>query len=129
MRPNEISYRVIGAAMAVHSALGPGLLESAYEKALCHEFTRLKLRFRRQVPLAVEYDGVKLSPAYKVDFIVENCVVVEIKAVEKLLGVHRTQLLSYINLAKLPLGLLLNFKVAHMRDGICRQINVSENEL
>jgi GxxExxY protein len=129
MRPNEVSYKVIGAAMAVHSALGPGLLESAYEKALCCEFTRLQLRFRRQVPLAVEYEGVKLSPAYKVDFIVENCVVVEIKAVDKLLGVHRTQLLSYIKLAKLPLGLLLNFKVAHMRDGICRQINVPENEL
>jgi GxxExxY protein len=129
MHPNDVSYRVIGAAMAVHSALGPGLLESAYEKALDHEFTRLKLRSRRQVPLAVEYDGVLLSPAYKVDFIVENCVVVEIKAVERLLPVHRTQLLSYIKLAKLPLGLLLNFKVAHMRDGICRQINAPENEL
>jgi GxxExxY protein len=129
VRPNEVSYKVIGAAMAVHSALDAGLLESAYEKALCHEFTRLKLQYRRQVPLAVEYAGVTLSPAYKVDFIVENCVVVEIKAVEKILPVHRTQLLSYIKLAKLPLGLLLNFKVAHMRDGICRHVNAPEAEL
>jgi hypothetical protein len=92
MRPNEISYKVIGAAMSVHSALGPGLLESA-------------------------------------DFIVENCVVVEIKCVERLLPVHRTQLLSYLKLTKLPIGLLLNFKVAHMRDGIHRVINAPEAEL
>ena len=129
MRPNEVSYKVIGAAMNVHSALGAGLLESAYEKALCHEFTRMKLQYRRQVQLPVDYDGVKLSSAYKIDFVVENCVVVEIKAVEKILPVHRTQLLSYIKLAKLPLGLLLNFKVAHMRDGICRQINAPETDL
>jgi len=129
MRPNEVSYKVIGAAMAVHSALGPGLLESAYEKALAHELTRRKLQYRRQVRLPVDYDGVKLSPAYKIDFIVENCVVVEIKAVEKVLPVHRTQLLSYLKLAKLPLGLLINFKVPHMRQGIHRQINAPENEL
>jgi GxxExxY protein len=70
MRPNEISYKVIGAAMTVHSALGAGLLESAYEKCLCHEFTHMKLHYRRQVRLPVDYHGVKISPAYAIDFIV-----------------------------------------------------------
>jgi GxxExxY protein len=129
MRPNEISYKVIGAAMTVHSALGPGLVESAYEKCLCHEFTRVGLQHRRQVRLPIAYHAVHISPAYKIDFIVEDCLVVEIKSVERLLPVHRTQLLSYLKLAKLPLGLLLNFKVAHMRDGIGRLINAPENEL
>jgi GxxExxY protein len=129
MRPNEISYKVIGAAMTVHSALGPGLLESAYEKALCHEFTMVKLHHRRQVQLPVEYAGVKLSATYRIDFIVEGCVVVEVKAVGMILAVHRAQLLSYIKLANLPLGLLINFKTAHLKDGICRRINAPEADL
>lgn len=129
MRANEISFKIIGAAMKVHTALGPGLLESAYEKALAHELTNAGLQFRRQAQLPIEYDGVKLSPAYRIDFVVENCVVVEIKAVEKILPVHRTQLLSYLKLAKLPLGLLINSKVAHLKDAICRRINAPEAEL
>ena len=129
MRPNEVSYKVIGAAMAVHSALGAGLLESAYEKALSHEFAKNNLQHRRQVQLPVQYGGAKISPAYRIDFVVENCLVIEVKAVEKILPVHRAQLLSYIKLANLPLGLLLNFKVAHLKDGICRQINAPENDL
>jgi GxxExxY protein len=129
MRPNEVCYKVIGAAMAVHSALGAGLLESAYEKALCNEFTQISLKFRRQVQLPVEYRRVKISPAYRIDFVVEECVVVEVKAVEKILPVHRAQLLSYISLAKLPLGLMINFKVAHLKDGICRRINAPEADL
>ena len=79
MRPNEISYKVIGAAMDVHTAMGPGLVESAYEKCLCRALTKAGLHFRRQVPLPVTYDGVQISPAYKADFIVEDLVVVEIK--------------------------------------------------
>jgi GxxExxY protein len=129
VRPNEVSYKVIGAAMAVHSALGAGLLESAYEKALCHEFTRTNLKHRRQVQLPVEYGGTTISPAYRIDFIVEDCVVVEVKAVERILPVHRAQLLSYIKLAKLPLGLLINFKTAHLKDGVCRVINAPEADL
>jgi GxxExxY protein len=129
MRPNEVSYKVIGVAMAVHSALGAGLLESAYEKALCLEFTRINLTYRRQVQLPVEYAGATISPAYRLDFIVEGCVVVEVKAVERILPVHRMQLLSYIKLAKLPLGLLINFKTAHLRDGIVRLINAPEADL
>ena len=129
MRPNDVSYKVIGAAMRVHSALGAGLLESAYERALCHEFTKARLQYRRQVRLPVDYDGVKLAPAYTVDFIVEDCVVVELTSVAKVLPVHRTQLLSYLKLSKRLLGLLLNFNVPHLRDGIHRLINAPEREL
>jgi GxxExxY protein len=129
VRPNEISYNIIGAAMRVHTDLGPGLLEGAYEKALCHEFTRSRLHFRRQVPMPIQYAGAHISPAYRIDFIVEHVVVVEIKSVDSLLPVHRTQLLSYLRLSGLPLGLLLNFRVAHLRDGIARLINASESDL
>ena len=129
MRPNEVSYRVIGAAMKVHSALGAGLLESVYDKYLCHELTRIGMQFQHHVRLAVNHDGVKLSPAYTIDFIVEKCLVVEIKSVEKVLPVHRAQLLSYLKLTGLPLGLLINFNVPHLRDGIHRVINAPEEEL
>ena len=129
MRPNEVSYEVIGAAMKVHSALGAGLLESAYEQALCHEFTRIGLPVCRQVRIPVDYHGVKLPNAFIADFIAENCVIVEIKSLEKILPVHRAQLLSYLKLTGLPLGLLLNFKVPHLRDGICRLINAPEDQL
>ena len=129
MRPNEITYKVIGAAMKVHSALGPGLLESAYEKALCNEFTNQALRFRRQVKSPIVYDSVKIENAFTADFIVEELIVIEIKCVVALLAVHRAQLFSYLKLTKLPLGLLLNFKVAHMRDRITRIINAPEADL
>ena len=129
MRPNEVSYKVIGSAMNVHSALSAGLLESAYEKALGCEFTRATLQYRRQVRLSVDYGGVKISPAYTVDFVVESCVVVEIKAVTTVLPVHRAQLLSYLKLMNLPIGLLINFNVPHLRDGIQRFINAPETDL
>jgi GxxExxY protein len=129
VRPNEVSYRVIGAAMTVHSALGAGLLESVYDNYLCDELTRIGLHFQHQVRLAVNHDGVTLSPGYTIDFIVEKCLVVEIKSVEKVLAVHRAQVLSYLKLTGLPLGLLLNFKVPHMRDGIHRVINAPESDL
>ena len=129
MRPNEISYTVIGAAMTVHNALGPGLLESAYEKCLCHEFTTVGLQFRRQINLPVGYNGVQISPAYRVDFIVEGRVVVEIKCVEKLLPVHVAQVLSYLKLGGYKLGLLINFNVPHLCQGIRRIINGPESEL
>jgi len=129
VRPNEMSYKVIGAAMKVHSALGSGLLESAYDKCLSLELRRIGLQFQHQVRLPMNYEGVKLSAAYCVDFIVEECIVVEIKCVEKLLPVHKAQLLSYLKLSGHKLGLLLNFKVPHMRDGIHRIINGPESEL
>jgi len=129
MRPNAVSYKVIGAAMNVHSALGAGLLESAYDKCLCLEFMRVDLQFQHQVRLPVNYEGVKLPAAYCVDFIVERSIVVEIKSVERVLPAHRAQLLSYLRLTGYKLGLLLNFKVPHMRDGIHRIINGPESEL
>ena len=107
MRPNEISYKAIGAAMAVHSALGAGLLESAYEKALCREFSKTGLQFQRQVPLGVTYSSVRIAPAYRIDFIIQGIVILDIKSVEKILPVHRAQVLSYLKLTGLPLGLVL----------------------
>lgn len=91
--------------------------------------SRANLQYRHQASLPVDYEGVKISPAYKIDFVVERCLVLEIKCVERVLPVHRTQLLSYLKLAKLPLGLLLNFKVPHLREGITRVINAPEADL
>lgn len=129
MRPNEGSYRAIGAGMNVHSALGAGLLESAYEKSLCAELGRIGLPFQRQVKVPVTYEGLKISPAFTVDFVVENCLILEIKCVEKVLPVHEAQLLSDLRLTGLMLGLPLNFKVAHLRDGIHRRIKGPEELL
>ena len=129
MQLNEITYRIIGAAMKVHSALGAGLLESVYEKYLIHELTQTGLQFQNQVRFTTSHDAVKLQRGYTIDFIVEKRVVVEIKSVEKVLPVHRSQLLSQLKLTGLPLGLLLNFKVPHMRDGIERFINAAGSEL
>ncbi len=129
MRPNAVSYRVIGAAMKVHTALGPGILESACDACLCYELTRWGLHFQHQVRLPIRYEGNTLSPAYTIDFIVENCIVVEIKCVEVVLAVHRAQLLSYLRLTGHKLGLLINFNVAHLREGIHRIINGPESEL
>ena len=129
MPPNAVSYRVIGAAMKVHSALGAGILESAYATCLCYEFTRWGLHYRHQVKLPITYEGNKLSPAYTIDFIVERCLIVEIKCVEKVLPVHRAQLLSYLRLTGHKLGLLINFNVPHLREGIHRIINAPEEDL
>jgi GxxExxY protein len=129
MRPNGVSYKVIGASMNVHTALGPGCLESAYDKCLGLEFARIGLQFQHQVRLPVIYEGAKIPAAYSIDYVVEKCLVVEIKCVEKLLPVHKAQLLSYLRLTGHKLGLLLNFKVPHMREGIHRIINGREGDL
>jgi GxxExxY protein len=129
MRPNPASRMVIGAAMEVHSALGPGILESAYDACLCYELTQAGLQFEHQVHLPIVYKGVRLRTAYRVDFIVENCLLVELKCVEKVLPVHFAQLLAYLKLTGITLGLLLNFNVPHMRQGIYRRINGPESEL
>ena len=129
MTPNEASRRVIGAAMRVHTALGPGLLESAYSSCLAYEFAQAGLRFDHEVQLPMIYEGVEISIAYRVDFIVENCVVVELKCVQRVLPVHVAQLLSYLKLSGRKIGLLLNFNVARMSDGIHRRINAPESEL
>jgi GxxExxY protein len=120
---NDTGHAIIAAAMKVHSAVGPGLLESAYELCLCHELAKGGLSFRKQVPIPIHYDDLTIGNAYRIDLLVNDCVVVELKALEAVLPVHRGQLLSYLRLGGFKLGYLLNFNVAHMRDGITRMVN------
>jgi GxxExxY protein len=114
---DELSYRVMGAALRVHSALGPGLLESAYEACLAHELEKAGLRVARQVPLQVLYDGVVLDCAYRMDIVVEGCLIIEIKAVTAIQSVHRAQLLSYLRLSGMKVGLLVNFHAERLANG------------
>jgi GxxExxY protein len=129
MTPNEASRIVIGAAIKVHTALGPGLLESAYGSCLHYEFKKAGLRFEHEVHLPLMYDGTEIPRAYRIDFIVEHSLIVELKCVERVLPVHLAQLVSYLKLSGRMLGLLLNFNVARMRDGVHRRINGPESEL
>lgn len=129
MKPNETSQLVIGAAMKVHTVLGPGILESAYDACLFYELTKTGLHFEHQVTLPIVYERVQLATAYRVDFIVEDVLILELKCVDRVQPVHRAQLLSYLRLSGRKLGLLPNFNVAHMRDGVHRGINGPENEL
>ncbi len=119
---NPISKEIIGAAIEVHRQLGPGLLESAYEECLAHEFTLRGIQFERQKPLPVVYKGIKLDCGYRLDFLVAQSVVVELKAVEKLMPIHDAQTITYLKLTKCKLGLILNFNVRLMRTGIKRVV-------
>ncbi|HKT88306.1 MAG TPA: GxxExxY protein [Candidatus Sulfotelmatobacter sp.] len=125
MSPHEISHSIVTAAMQVHSVLGPGLLESAYQACLQHELLRTGLRSEAQVGLPVIYRGVKLDLGYRMDLLVENLVVVEIKSVDSISPVHQAQVISYLKLSGKSLGLLINFNVLHLRDGIKRFVNGS----
>ncbi len=129
MRPNEVSHVVIGAALKVHTALGAGVLESACDACLFYELTREGLQFEHQVALPILYRGIRLTTAYRVDLIVENCLIIEVTCVKKLLPVHSSQLLTYLKLSGVKLGLILNFNVPHMRDGVRRVVNVPEKDL
>jgi len=123
-RLNDLSEQIIGAAIVVHRALGPGLLEAPYEECLCHELERLGLKFERQRPLPLVYGNVKLACAYRMDLVVENSIVVEVKAIAKVDRVHEAQLLSYQKLSGFRLGLLLNFNVRNLsRQGVVRRVN------
>jgi GxxExxY protein len=117
---NKISGAVVDAAMKVHSALGPGLLESAYAICLKHELMKRSLKVASEVPLPVVYDGVRLGAGYRLDLVVEDTVVVEIKAVEALAPIHSAQIISYLKLSGKPIGLLINFHSLHLKDGIKR---------
>ena len=119
----QLTRAIIGAAIEVHKELGPGLLESAYEECLCHELTLRGIAFVRQVPLPVQYKQVKLDCGYRMDVVVENTVVVELKAVEGILPIHEAQLLTHLKLSRKPVGLLINFNVALLKDGIVRRVN------
>ena len=120
---NELTERVIGACIEIHRALGPGLLESAYEECLCYELSQAAIKFERQKPLPVHYKGVKLDCGYRLDLVVEEKVIVELKAVENLMPIHEAQLLTYLKLSGLTLGLLINFNVAMLKQGIKRIVN------
>jgi len=119
----EISHAVITAAMRVHSELGPGLLESAYTACLQHELRKAGLRSDTQVGLPVVYDGVKLDLGYRIDLLVEDQVIVELKSVDAIAPVHQAQIISYLKLSGRSLGLLINFNVTHLKDGIKRFVN------
>ncbi len=119
---NALTESVIGAAIEVHRALGPGLLESAYELCLCRELSLRGLAFEKQKSIAVEYKGVRLDCGYRADFVVGDQVLVELKSVDTLLPIHEAQLLSYLTLSGLPAGLLINFNVQLLKHGIRRRL-------
>ena len=123
MGENDLGDAILGCAMKVHSALGPGLLESTYEVCLIHEMSKAGLTVARQVALPVVYDGVELNAGYRIDLLVSDLVIIELKVVEKLMPIHMAQLLSYLKLSQSKLGYLLNFNVVHMRNGIRRVVN------
>ena len=119
----EIGHAIIGSAIKVHSVVGPGLLESAYETCLLYELENQNLPVRRQVMIPIRYEDLTIDNGYRVDLLVGEQVLVELKAVEAILPVHRGQLLSYLRLGGFRLGYLLNFNVARMRDGVVRMVN------
>jgi len=118
----ELTREIRGAATEVHKEIGRGLLESAYEECLCHELTLRGLSFRRQVPLPVTYKGVKLDCGYKLDLVVEDKVVLELKSVEEIAPIHEAQLLTYLRLSGTKVGILMNFNTVLMKDGIKRMV-------
>ena len=119
----DLTQRVIGAAIEVHRALGPGLLESAYEECLCHELHLRGISFERQLPLPIDYKSIKLDCGYRLDLVVENVLILEIKCLERVLPVHEAQLLTYLKMTRKRVGLILNFNVsAFTRGGIIRKV-------
>ena len=123
MEINDVTGQIIDAAMKVHTALGPGLLESAYQACLAHELRKRGLVVQTQLVLPIEYDGTKLDAGYRIDLLVENCVIVELKAVETMNPIFEAQILSYLKLSKLEVGLLINFHVPRLKDGLKRIVN------
>jgi GxxExxY protein len=118
----ELSNKVIGCAIEVHRNLGPGLLESTYEQCLAHELKIEGMPFKLQYPLPVEYKGIKLDCGYRIDLLVDNYLIVELKSVENVLPIHQAQLLTYMKLSGIKIGLLMNFNVKYMKDGIKRMV-------
>ena len=120
---NEITGSIVGAAIRVHQALGPGLLESAYEACLMYELGELGLSVKNQLVLPVRYKGIEIDAGYRIDLLVEEQVIVELKSVERILPVHKAQLLSYLRLANKVTGLLINFNERFLKDGVKRVMN------
>jgi len=123
MELNAITEKIIGCAIRVHSALGPGLLESTYEVCLVHELRKLGMSAIPQLALPVVYDGVHLDAGYRIDILVEDKVILELKTVERILPIHEAQLISYLKLSLKKIGLIINFNVVRLRDGIRRTAN------
>ena len=123
MELNELTHQIIGAAMRVHSALGPGLLESVYQKCLHYELLQLGLQVRAEFPVPIVYKDVRIDVGYRVDFLVEDQVLLELKAVTTVHPVHEVLLLSCVRMSHREVGLLINFHVVHLRDGIRRLVN------
>ena len=122
MRFDRLSNRVIGCALEVHRHLGPGLLESTYEQCLAHELKVEDIPFKLQCPLPVQYKGIKLDCGYRIDLLVDDRIIIELKSVERVLPIHQAQLLTYMKLSTISIGLLLNFNVKFMRSGIKRMV-------
>lgn len=120
---NEISGKVIEFAIKVHTALGPGMLEGAYEICLMHELVSNGFKVKSQVTLPIIYYGIRLDAGYRIDLLVEDSVIIELKAIDRLIPVHEAQLLSYLRMSDLRLGLLINFNVRLLRDGVRRVVN------
>ncbi len=120
---NAITDTIIGSAIRVHRALGPGLLESAYEACLAYELAQSGIQFEQQKPLPVVYRGVRLDCGYRLDMVVDGCVIVEIKSVDQIAPIHKAQLLSYLRLMDCRVGLIINFNVRVLKDGVHRLVN------
>ena len=123
MQANEISAQIVDAAIKVHSALGPGLLESAYEACLNFELSKRGLKVEPQKQMAIDFEGQIIDVGYRLDLLVNDTVIVELKAVAEMLPIHKAQILSYLKLGKKPVGLLINFNVLRLKDGIKRFVN------
>jgi GxxExxY protein len=123
MHENDISYKIIGAAIEIHKNIGPGLLESAYENALAFDLKELGFKVRQQVPMPFIYKEIKQDVGYRIDLLVNNKVIIEVKAVETLIPVHYAQLLTYLKLSGVKLGLLINFSSKFLKDNIHRVVN------
>ena len=122
MKFDELSNKVIGCAIEVHRNLGPGLLESTYEQCLAHELKIREIPFKLQHPLPVKYKGIKLDCGYRIDLLVDNSLIVELKSVDNLLPIHQAQLLTYMKLSGIKVGLLMNFNVEYIKKGIKRMV-------
>jgi len=123
MNENEIAKQVVDAASKLHTTIGPGLLESVYEVLLAHELTQRGLKVVRQYPVPVVYEGIQFEHGYQLDLLVGDKVIVEIKSIEQVAGIHKKQLLTYLRLTNKRLGLLINFNVEQIKDGISRVVN------
>ena len=123
LKEEKLTEAILGAAIEVHRVLGPGLMESAYEECLCHELSLRNIAFKRQVSLPIKYKNVKLDCGYRLDIVCEDKVILELKAIEKLLPIHEAQLITYLKVSNQPIGLLINFNVPVLKDGIVRRVN------